>query len=249
MEDLRSDAAVRLRRLLSAIGDLELRARRAAELLGELPADEAVSALDSVLRGAQKRLDPDAVALQGVLRGLHQHLGGDLSARLRRAAEEAQAHAVRALFTDSDAVRIFDHDREPWVDREMRARTLGERKALARSRNPDLLSRLAQDQDPMVVRNLLANPRCTEREALLAASRRPVRAAVLEEVFRSRRWGVNLRVRKALAQNPYAPPALAIAALSLLPMADLREISTDGTVSSEVRIQARLLLAQRNEPA
>jgi hypothetical protein len=122
------------------------------------------------------------------------------------------------------------------------------RKALARGRNPDLLARLAQDHDPMVVRNLLENPRCTEREALLAASRRPARAAVLEEVFRSRRWGTNVRVRKALAQNPYAPPALAIAALSLLPMGDLREISTDGTVSSEVRVQARLLLAQRSEP-
>jgi hypothetical protein len=31
-------------------------------------------------------------------------------------------------------------------------------------------------------------------------------------------------------------------------MGDLREISTDGTVSSEVRVQARLLLAQRKDP-
>jgi hypothetical protein len=247
MDGPRIDAADRLRRLLSAIGDLELRARRAAELLGELPVDEAVAALDAVLRGAQRRLEPDAIALQGVLRGLHQHVAPELFGRLRRGAEEAQAHAVRALFTDSEAMRLFDRDREAWVDREMRARTLGERKALARGRNADLLARLAQDHDPTVVRNLLENPRCTEREALLAASRRPARAAVLEEVFRSRRWGINLRVRKALAQNPYSPPALAVAALSLLSMGDLREISTDGTVSSEVRIQARLLLAQRGE--
>src|SRR5919205_3667593 len=99
MEAPRSEAADRLRRLLSAIDDLDLRARRAAELLGELPLDEAVAALDAVLRGAQKRLDPDAVALQGVLRGVHEHLGQELSAQLRRAAEEAQAHAVTALFT------------------------------------------------------------------------------------------------------------------------------------------------------
>ncbi|HEY6052169.1 MAG TPA: hypothetical protein VIZ58_13020, partial [Thermoanaerobaculia bacterium] len=154
-----STAANRLRRLLSAIDDLDLRARRAAEMLRELPVEDAVSALDAVLRGAQKRLDPDAVALQGVLRGLHAHVGPELSEQLRRAAEDAEAHAVRALFTESEARKSFDVDREAWVDREMRARSLGERKALARGRDRDLLARLAQDHDPAVVRNLLENPR------------------------------------------------------------------------------------------
>jgi len=237
--------AERLRRLLAAIDDLDLRGRRAAEFLEEVPADEAVRTLEELLRSAQRRLDPDAVALQGLLRGLDAHLPQDLADRLRAAAEEAGAHSVEALFTRSDARRSFDHDRESWVDREMRALTLGERKAMARGRNADVLARLAQDHDPAVVRNLLENPRCTEREALLAASRRPARAAVLQEVFRSRKWGVNRRVRKALAQNPYSPPALAVQALSLLAAQDLREISADATLASEVRVQARLLLAQR----
>ena len=237
--------AERLRRLLAAIDDLDLRGRRAAEFLDEVPADEAVRALEELLRSAQRRLDPDAVALQGLIRGLDAYLPQELADRLRAAAEEAGAHSVEALFTRSDARRSFDHDRESWVDREMRALTLGERKAMARGRNADVLARLAQDHDPAVVRNLLENPRCTEREALLAASRRPARAAVLQEVFRSRKWGVNRRVRKALAQNPYTPPALAVQALSLLAAQDLREISGDATLASEVRVQARLLLAQR----
>jgi len=237
--------AERLRRLLAAIDDLDLRGRRAAEFLEEVPAEEAVRALEDLLRSAQRRLDPDAVALQGLIRGLDAYLPADLADRLRAAAEEIGAHSVEALFTRSDARRSFDHDREPWVDREMRALTLGERKAMARGRNADVLARLAQDHDPAVVRNLLENPRCTEREALLAASRRPARAAVLQEVFRSRKWGVNRRVRKALAQNPYSPPALAVQALSLLAAQDLREISADATLASEVRVQARLLLAQR----
>ncbi|MFL5446244.1 MAG: hypothetical protein ACJ78W_17135 [Myxococcales bacterium] len=235
----------RLRRLLAALDDLDLRARRAAEFLGEVPAEEAVRALDELLRSAQRRLDPDAVALQGHIRGLDSYVPPPLADRLREAAEEAGAHSVQALFSKSVARREFDHDREKWVDREMRALTLGERKAMARGRNADVLSRLAQDHDPAVVRNLLENPRCTEREALLAASRRPARAVVLQEVFRSRKWGVNRRVRKALAQNPYSPPALAVQALSLLAAQDLREISADGTLASEVRVQARLLLAQR----
>jgi hypothetical protein len=237
--------AERLRRLLAAIDDLDLRGRRAAAFLEEVPAEEAVRALDELLRSAQRRLDPDAVALQGLIRGLDAYVPPPLADRLRETAEEIGAHSVQALFTQSDAKRSFDHDREKWVDREMRALTLGERKAMARGRNADVLARLAQDHDPAVVRNLLENPRCTEREALLAASRRPARAVVLQEVFRSRKWGVNRRVRKALAQNPYSPPALAVQALSLLAAPDLREISGDATLVSEVRVQARLLLAQR----
>jgi len=56
-------------------------------------------------------------------------------------------------------------------------------------------------------------------------------------------------VRKALAQNPYSPPSLAISALAILTTPDLRQIASDGTISSEVRVQARLLLANRTGPA
>src|SRR5207237_7983839 len=124
------------------------------------------------------------------------------------------------------------------VDRRMRALTPGERKAMARGRNADVLSRLATDHDPAVVRNLLENPRCTEREALLAASRRPARAVVLQEVFRSRKWGVNRRVRKAPAQNPYSPPVLPVQALSQGATHESREMRQRRTLATEGRLPA-----------
>ncbi|TMA10475.1 MAG: hypothetical protein E6J86_15330 [Deltaproteobacteria bacterium] len=151
------------------------------------------------------------------------------------------------LFARTQPARNFDHDREEWIDREMRARTLGERRSLARTRDRDLLSRLATDQDPTVVKHVLQNPRCTEREVLAAASRRPQRPEVLEEIFLSRRWSSNRRVRRALALNPYCPPALASAALALLTAPDLREVAADLTISSDVRVHARRLLAARRE--
>jgi len=127
----------------------------------------------------------------------------------------------------------------------MRARTLGERRALARTHDRDMLARLASDPDAMVVKHILQNPRCTEREVLLAASRRPQRAEVLEEIFRSRRWSANRRVRRALALNPYSPPSLASAALALLTAPDLREVAGNLTIAPEVRVQARRLLGNR----
>lgn len=234
-----------LARMLAALEDFEVRARKAAAVLSSLPAEQAVVLLGSLVRRSQKRLDPDAAALEGLLRGLRNHVEPATLEALHRAAEALGEDEVVALVTPAPASRSFDRDREQWVDREMRARTLGERKQLARTQDRDLLARLAQDQDPDVVRQLLLNPKCTEREALLAASRRPARSAVLEEVFGSRKWAQNRRVRRALAMNPYSPPALASAALALLTAPDLREVSADPTVSSEVRVQARRLLGQR----
>lgn len=240
------DAAA-LARMLAVLEDGELRARKAAALLETLPPEEVVALFAAVVRRSHRRLDPDSAALEGLLRGLRHHVLPETAARLHRAAEELGEHEIASLVSPSSAKRSFDRDREQWVDREMRARTLGERKQLARTHDRDLLARLAQDHDPNVVRQLLMNPRCTEREALLAASRRPARSAVLEEVFRSRRWALNRRVRRALALNPYSPPALASAALALLTAPDLREVAADGTVSQEVRVQARRLLGQRGQ--
>jgi hypothetical protein len=236
----------RFSRLLAALDGTDLRARKAAEVLERLPAEDAVSLLGGLLRLADRRCDPDSSALEGALRALQVLFDDDAKERLRAAAEAMGHYEVLALVSNTSATRSFDLDREQYVDREMRSQTLGRRKQLARSQDRDLLARLATDPDPAVVRNLLANPRTTEREVLVAASRRPARAAVLEEIFRSRRWQANRRVRRALALNPYSPPALSSAALALLTVPDLREVANDSHLAAEVRVQARRLIAHRS---
>ena len=237
--------ALELARTLSSLEAGEMRAHKAASVLSELPPQEAVALLRELLRRADRRSDPESAALEGLLRAVRDLLEAPVAEALFRAADEDPE--VQALFARTEPARNFDHDREEWIDREMRARTLGERRSLARTRDRDLLARLASDQDPTVVRHVLENPLCTEREVLTAASRRPQRPEVLEEIFRSRRWSPNRRVRRALALNPYSPPALASAALALLTAPDLREVAADLTISAEVREQARRLLGARGE--
>lgn len=212
-------------------------------MLSDLPPEEAVDLLSELIRRADRRTDPEAAALEGLLRAVRDLLDEERIDLLFGAAEADLE--VQALFARTEAARSFDHDREEWIDREMRARTLGERRALARTHDRDLLARLAADPDPMVVKHILMNPRCTEREVLLAASRRPQRPEVLEEIFRHRKWSLNRRVRRALALNPYSPPSLANAALALLMAPDLREIAGNLTISPDVRVQARRLLGNR----
>ena len=236
------DAAA-LARTLASVEAGELRARKAASLLGELPPEAAVEMLGQLMQRADQRRDPEAAALEGLLRAVRELLPADRVDRLFDAAEGSLA--VQALFARGTPLRSYDRDREEWIDREMRARTLGERRSLARAHDRDTLARLAADPDATVVRHVLQNGRCTEREVLLAASRRPQRPEVLEEIFRSRRWSSNRSVRRALALNPYSPPALANAALALLTAPDLREVASNLTVSPEVRVQARRLLGHR----
>ena len=239
--------ASKLARTLASLEAGELRAHKAAAVLSALPPREAVLLLGQLIRRADRRSDPEAAALEGLLRAVRELLDAKTVDALFAAAEDD--FEVKALFARTHPARNFDHDREEWIDREMRARTLGERRSLARARDRDLLSRLAIDQDPTVVKHVLQNPLCTEREVLAAASRRPQRPEVLEEIFRSRRWASNRRVRRALALNPYSAPALASAALALLTAPDLREVAGDLTISSDVRVQARRLLeARAGEP-
>jgi hypothetical protein len=237
--------AAELARTLASLEAGELRAHKAAAVLCALAPADAVALLGQLIRRADRRSDPAAAAMEGLLQAVRELLDESVVDALFHAAE--QDLEVRALFARTEAARNFDHDREEWIDREMRARTLGERRALARTHDRDLLSRLATDPDATVVRHVLQNARCTEREVLVAASRRPQRAEVLEEIFRARRWSSNRRVRRALALNPYSPPALAAAALALLTAPDLREVANDLTIATEVRVQARRLLESRRE--
>ena len=239
--------AAELARSLASLEAGELRAHKAAAVLEALPPGDAVDLLGNLIRRADQRSDPEAAAVEGLLRAVRDLLEDSVvDALFHAAGHDLQ---VQALFARTQPARNFDHDREEWIDREMRARTLGERRALARAHDRDLLVRLSTDPDPTVVKHVLENARCTEREVLLAASRRPQRAEVLEEIFRSRRWSSNRRVRKALALNPYSPPALASAALALLTAPDLREVASDLTISTEVRVQARRLLGSRGDRA
>jgi hypothetical protein len=236
--------ALRLARALASLESGELRARKAASLLDELPPADAVEMLAELMQRADQRRDPEAAALEGLLRAVRELLPEERIGQLYDAAEGTLA--VQALFARTQPQRSFDHDREEWVDREMRALTLGQRRSLARAHDRDTLTRLATDTDPTVVKHVLQNGRCTEREVLMAASRRPQRADVLEEIFRSRRWSSNRSVRRAIALNPYSPPALASAALALLTAPDLREVASSLTVAAEVRVQARRLLGHRD---
>src|SRR5262249_15019945 len=108
------------------------------------------------------------------------------------------------------------------LERKGKPLTLGERKQLARGARRELLDRLLRDPDPQVIRLLLGNPRLTEPDVVVIASRRPTHRDIQREVFASRRWIAGYRVKRTLVLNPWTPTDLAIRLLTFLTEPDLR---------------------------
>ena len=150
------------------------------------------------------------------------------------------ATEVMALLATDAPSRIPESDelRPPQLlrDREV---TLGERRAMARSRDRHVLERLLADPDPIVIDHVLINPKVIERDVLAIASRRPTSSDVLIAVFTSDRW-IRLRsVQLALIQNPYCPVDIAIALVGLVDEDGLRQVVAARAVHALVRSIAR----------
>lgn len=119
---------------------------------------------------------------------------------------------------------------------------VGEKVAVARRASVRVLQSLRHDPTPRVVRSLMENPRATEGLLLPLLTRDDARPEILEEVARSRRWGVRYEVRSALCHNPRTPAATSLRLLPHLRKADLRKLTRELRVPAVVRRRAEVLL-------
>lgn len=239
-----TDRAERLIRLVCAVETDTLRARALAGALADRPPVEVVMLASTLARRARDHA-PAAIAVAALGRALSRGLlDAELVAACLEAARSRADRVVEAMFATGPALREYDRNEEAFTDKKMNALPLGQRRALTRSRDIDQLARLAHDQDPRVISQLLVNPRLTEREALLVASRRPTREQILEQVLASR-FGTRPRIRAAIAHNPYSPLTLAVRAMTGLSTVLLKAIADDDKVSDEVRRHARSLVVVR----
>ncbi|MBN1574291.1 MAG: hypothetical protein JW984_13920 [Deltaproteobacteria bacterium] len=130
--------------------------------------------------------------------------------------------------------------------RELEYATLGEKRSLARTRTKALLDRLLYDPNPMVVTNLLENPRLTEQDVLKMVSRRPNSEGVLTTIYKNDRWISSYNVKRSMVKNPYTPVGIALGLLLFLKLQDLRDVSIDQTLHKVVKDVARELILRKD---
>lgn len=126
-----------------------------------------------------------------------------------------------------------------------RALTLGERRSLARRPSRAAFEKLLRDPHPLVIHNLLRNPRLTEDDVLRLAARRPAHPEVIVEILRHPEWSQRARVRMAIIQNPRCPLSIAVPLVRLLIRPELHQVVAAADVSPMVRAAAQELLERR----
>jgi hypothetical protein len=163
-------------------------------------------------------------------------------ARLEELRVEAQARGyfalARLLRRKANASTLGAPDPSERVALDVRVGrplTLGERKTLARGHDRFMLDRLLRDPHPLVIRNVLSNPRITEEDVVRLAARRPTYADVQSEIAKAVKWSVRPRVRIALVQNPYTPPGISVPLLALCVRPELDQVLAATDVPPIVR--------------
>jgi hypothetical protein len=227
-------------RALAALPSGSLRQRAATRTLTGLTVEEGARLIDLALRRLRRGTPSEVGAATALVQAILPEWGMSYEQRseLYTTARELGLLAAM-LFLSPPAHREAPKPRAG-IEATL---SLGHRKALARIASAEAFAKLGAEKDARVARELLKNPRLTEREVLRLASLRPAQPEVLLAIAQNARFSTRLPVRTALARNPYSPTSLAFQLLPHLSDTLLREISEDATLHPQVRQFAAALLA------
>jgi hypothetical protein len=238
----------RFKRVVLSLPDVRLRIDWLDLHVQSRPPEEVAALLDVVI-GESEISEPKA---REVLVTVALWVAGtaretDLDA-LRRAALEGRLlslqRVIRRVPSPSQAPEpVAPPIPDYGTGREL---TLGERRNLARRSDRQRFDALLRDPHPMVVTELLANPKTTEDDVVRLAALRPARATSIEAIARTR-WLTRRRVRMTVLLNPGSPPRVALPLVGLCTRSELLELARGADVHTILRITANEL-AERRPP-
>ena len=238
----------RICRVVLGLPEVGLRVEWLRDYLSKAPLYDAASQLERLCE-ASERSDPPAREAVLALAMLFARSSEEaFVARLRSQAEAEHLLSLgRLLRRAPSPPRSVPPPAEAPVPDYGRGRelTVGERRSLARAPSRRAFDKLLSDPHPLVIRQLLENPRLTEDDVVRIAARRPVRPEAVTAIARAERWLKRPRVRLAILLNPGSPPNVAMPLLAACTRSELLEIVHGVDTSKVLRATARELLARR----
>jgi hypothetical protein len=240
------EGACRLRKVLLSLPDVTLRVGWLRAHLAEQGDGEAAEQLGRLCEDGE-RADPEArEALLVVAMLLASDGDSPFVERLRQHAEERKLLSLSRLLRRGsvDGPSSVRARTEPPVPdygagREL---TVGERRSLARSPQRRVLEKLLRDPHPLVLQQLLVNPRLTEDDVVRLAARRPLHRAIVATLAESPRWLRRPRVRLTLLLNPGTPEPVSMPLLAVCTRCELLEVVHGVDAPLALRGAARELL-------
>ncbi len=223
---------------LSGISDFGMRAGVVRSYLQNTTPER----LQSIVCDGQRAIRAGDAAAQDVFAALGASLEDQEFDRLRalaalRATMASESATARYLVPEGQSRGEGERASSPVPDFGAgRPLTLGERKSIARGRDPHVLARVLRDPHPSVIAVLLGNPALVEAQVVRLCARRPIDAGVLREVYRHERWTTRAAVRLALIQNPYCPLEVSVRLAPLVNAAERRRVAQSTDVPEPVRL-------------
>jgi hypothetical protein len=234
----------RFKRVLTSLSDVSLRIDWLRETLSRSPAIDTARLLNALCE-ENERSDPTArEALLPLAMYLAATQDNPLIDELRELAKSQCLLSLDRLLRkapDADLERVGELPVPDYgTGREL---TLGERRSLARRPNRNSFEKLLNDPHPLVMRQLLRNPKLTEDDVVRLIARRPARQEALHELTQTT-WLSRSRVRLAILLNPGSPSRIAIPLLPLCTRGELLEVLRSDT-SAVLRTTAHELIERR----
>ena len=233
------------KRAVLALPDVRLRVDWLEYHVQTEPASQLAATLDTVI-GQSEISEPRArEVLLTIALWVATARDTDLD-RLRAAALDGRLLSLQRVIRRVPPSSLAPESGEPRVPdygagREL---TLGERRNLARRADRHGFDALLRDPHPMVVAELLTNPKTTEDDVVRMAAFRPARASTIEAIARTR-WLTRGRVRMSVLLNPGSPPRVALPLVGLCTRAELLQIARGADVPTILRITAGELIERR----
>jgi hypothetical protein len=101
------------------------------------------------------------------------------------------------------------------------------------------------DPSPRVVRALLKNPRVSDDDVLIIATRKNLPADILVTISKDKRWAESYAVRLALARNPQSPLSVSLSVARFLRLFDLEEITRSHFIPLVFRHKVEAMIVER----
>ena len=240
--------AERLVKSTSRIQEYQMRVAYFYSKIRNLSEEGIVEILDTILKTANevRSLHNEVLDIIAAPDAMKEHIGIDRWKKVLEITEKKGYFQLLILLgkeiVSAEVEETYPSEEMPYDFEDI---TIGERKSYAHSTDPDMISKLLRDPEPMVIESLLKNPRLTEKEVLTIVTKRPVNPQILEVVSRSLKWNSSYTIKDAIIRNPFTPALTALKLLPTLMRQDLEEIASDGSLSQYITVSAKDILKQK----
>jgi len=148
---------------------------------------------------------------------------------------------------EGDAEEQVDEESEEFLSKYKLAQTMGiaDKIKTALTGDKEWRTLLIKDSNKLVSGSVIKNPRITEAEILAVVKSGVQNDEIMRLICANKEWVKNIKIRKALVENPRTPVPNALRYLSTLGEKDIAAYAKSKNISSVVSTQARRILLNK----